>query len=148
MIDPRPHASDDASLNRDGWKQQYTEVNNNLRLHSTLRFAIFTLLVAALGGVTSISFGFVKSVENPDHIALGGRLAGFFITTLIFYYELRIQSLINHDLSYGQELEALLGYNYFSKRPAWGKLRSHNVTRLFFVGVIVFWLFMAAIKLR
>ena len=66
MTDARPHAPDDTQhpLNRDGLKQQYTEVNNNLRLHSTLRFAIFAVFVAALGGVTSISFGFVALHQN------------------------------------------------------------------------------------
>jgi hypothetical protein len=103
----------------DGLRQQYAEVNNYIRSHSNLRFTIFTVYLAALGGLLSMAFGlFTSNSENPEQILIG-RIGGFLVTLLFFWYELRIQSLINHSLRIGAELEMALGYNHIRRRPSW-----------------------------
>jgi hypothetical protein len=130
-------------------KHEYSEVNNDIRNHSTLRFNIFTVYLAALGGLVSIGFGFFEfKYGHPERIRLGGRLGGLLVTLLFFYYELRIQSLINHNLKVGRDLESLLGYWHISSRPSWGKLRSHYATNAFFVILILFWLVTVITMLR
>jgi hypothetical protein len=129
--------------NDEGLRHEYSEVNNDLRNHSTLRFNIFTVYLAALGGLSSVAFGFFEfKYGNPEYIKLWGRLGGLLVTLLFFYYERRIQSLINHNLDVGRELESLLKYAHISTRPSWGKRRSHNATNIFFSILIIFWLVM------
>src|ERR1041384_3603244 len=130
--------------NLEGLRHEYSEVNNDIRNHSTLRFSIFTVYLAALGGLSSVAFGFFEfRYGNPEYIKLWGRLGGLLVTLLFFYYERRIQSLINHNLETGKELESLLKYAHISTRPTWGKYRSHNATTIFFYILIIFWLVMA-----
>lgn len=130
--------------NHEGLRHEYSEVNNDIRNHSTLRFSIFTVYLAALGGLSSIAFGFFEfKYGNPEYIKLWGRLGGLLVTLLFFYYERRIQSLINHNLEVGKELESLLKYSHISTRPSWRKYRSHNATNIFFLILIIFWLVMA-----
>ena len=40
---------------------EYSEVNNNIRHYSALRFAIFTVYFAVIGGIVSIAFGFFEN---------------------------------------------------------------------------------------
>jgi hypothetical protein len=97
-----------------------------------------------MGGLASISFGFFEfKYGNPEQIKFWGRVGGLLVTLLFFYYELRIQSLINHNIEVGKALEKLLGYNHISTRPSWGHLRSHYATTAFFFALIGFWLIMA-----
>jgi hypothetical protein len=125
-------------------KHEYSEVNNDIRNHSTLRFNIFTVYLAAFGGLASVAFGFFEfKYGTPNHLKLWGRLGGLLVTLLFFYYELRIQSLINHNLKVGKEIELLLGYRHIATRPPWGRHRSHNATNIFFLILIAFWLGMA-----
>ena len=128
-------------------KYEYTEVNNYIRHYSTLRFSIFTVYLAALGGVTSVAFGFFElRYVNPDIMLFWGRASGLAVTLLFFYYELRIQSLINNNLKRANELEISLGCKINSKRPSWGIFRSHHATNLFFGILVVFWLLMLISK--
>ena len=124
-------------------RHEYSEACGDLRNHANLRFTIFTVYLAALGGLASIAFGFIESkFLKPETSQLWGRLGGLLVTLLFFYYELRIQSLVNHDLETAKNLEGLLNYNHFRSRPSWGAWRSHYATNIFFIVVIVFWAIM------
>jgi len=91
-----------------------------------------------------MAFGlFTSNSENPEQILIG-RIGGFLVTLLFFWYELRIQSLINHSLRIGAELEMALGYNHIRRRPSWRWFRSQHVTIVVFLFLIVFWLILTA----
>ena len=125
----------------DGWRHEYSEVNNDIRNHTNLRFTIFSVYLAALGGMISIAFGFFETKSgNPEHLKQIGRMGGLLVTLLFFCYELRLQSLINHNLKVGKKLEKSLGYTHITDRKSWGWFRNHHVTILFFLIIIVFWL--------
>jgi hypothetical protein len=141
-ITPIVQMMDDKSV-VEGLKQQYTEVNNHIRHYSVLRFSIFTVFLAALGGLVSVSFKLLDfKYGNEIEIMLWGRIGGLLVTALFFFYELRIQALIDNSLGVGRDIESLLGYKHLSKRPSWGKYRSHSATRLFFLILILFWIAM------
>lgn len=127
--------------NLDGLRQEYTEVSNDIRNHSNLRFTIFTVYLVALGGLISISFGFFETKSgNPENLKQTGRLGGLLVTLLFFCYELRLQSLINHNLKVGKKLEITLGYSHITTRPSWRWFRTHYITIVFFLIMIGFWL--------
>jgi hypothetical protein len=48
------------ATNLENLRHEYSEVNNNLRHYSALRFAIFGVYFAVVGGVSSIAFGLVE----------------------------------------------------------------------------------------
>lgn len=129
--------------NLDGSRHEYTEVNNTIRNYSVLRFNIFTVFLAALGGLVSVSFKFFEfKYGDENEIMLWGRIGGFLVTLLFYRYELRIQDLIDNSLAIGRELEERLGYNLLTKRPPGGILRTHNANNFFFIILILFWIAM------
>jgi hypothetical protein len=124
----------------EGLRQEYAELRNDLRNHSNLRFTIFAVYLAAIGGLGSIAFGLVSPNNgNPQHIKLLGRIAGLVVTLMFFIYELRIQSLIKHCLERGEQIEKLLFYEHIRKRRDWKKWGSSNWAIGFFVIMLVFW---------
>ena len=52
MIDSRALHDDKEAL-----RHEYSEVCNDIRSHSMLRFNVFTVYLAAIGGISSIAFG-------------------------------------------------------------------------------------------
>lgn len=124
----------------EGLRQEYTELRNDLRNHSNLRFTIFAVYLAAIGGLGSIAFGIISPNNGtPLHTKLLGRLAGLVVTVMFFVYELRIQSLIKHCFERGKQIEKLLDYKHISERPDWDKWKSSHWTIGFFVIMLLFW---------
>jgi hypothetical protein len=133
---------------KEALRHEYTEVNNDIRNHSNLRFTIFTVYLAAIGGLSSVAFGFFEFKHgDPEQIKFWGRVGGLVVAILFFYYERRLQSLINHNIRIGVELEKILGYNHITARPSWGRFRSHYATNIFFGLIIIFWLVMIIHKM-
>jgi hypothetical protein len=118
-------------------RQEYSEVNNYIRSHSNLRFTIFTVYLAALGGLFSIEL--FASKYGDEQIKLFGKFGGLLVTLLFFFYELRIQSLIDHNIKTGKELEIALGYNNIRSRPSW-LFRTSYMTTIVFLVLIVCWI--------
>lgn len=132
----------------EGLRHEYTQVNEFIRHYATLRFAIMTVYLAAMGGLLSVAFGFFElKTGNLEHVKLWGRLGGLLTTTLFFIYETRVQSLINFRLKIGRKLEEQLGYTHLKSRPSWGRFRTHNFTNAFYVLLMLFWLGMTINKL-
>jgi hypothetical protein len=125
----------------DELRHEYSEACSDLRNHANLRFSVFTVYLAAIGGVSSVAFGFLETKYlKAETQQMWGRFGGLLVSLLFFYYELRIQSLINNNIRTAIELELLLNYNHFRGRDTWGIFRSHTATKVFFFIVIVFWL--------
>jgi hypothetical protein len=129
-----------ALRNVDGLRHEYSEVNNDIRNHTNLRFTIFTVYLLALGGLLSIAFGLVETKSaNPDQLKRIGRIGGLLVTLLFFFYEVRLQSLINHHFDIAKQLERTLGYTHISTRHSWRWYRTHHITIVFFLIMIAFW---------
>ena len=136
-VAPAPIASDGDRVG-----QEYSELSSDLRTYTTLRFTIFTVYLVALGSLSSVAFGLVDfHKQDPATLMRWSRLAGLVVTALFFYYEVRVQSLINHAIARGQALERQLNFSRLSSRPSWGMFRSHHATNIFFTIVTCFWLF-------
>ena len=129
------------SLDVEGLRHEYSEVSNDIRNHSNLRFTIFTVYLIALGGLVSIALGLVENKSgNADQLKRIGRIGGLLVTLLFFAYELRLQSLINHNFAVAKELEKQLGYTHITTRHSWRWYRTHHTTILFFLIMVAFWL--------
>lgn len=127
----------------EGLRHEYTEVNNNIRHYSNLRFAIFTVYFAAMSGLAAVAFGFFEiKAGNPELVKLWGRVGGLLFTALFFRFELRVESLIGVNLEIGEKLESKLGYSQITSRPSTGMFSMPHVTRLFYSTLIIFWLVM------
>lgn len=132
-------------LKEEALRHEYSEVCSDIRNHSILRFNVFTVYLAAIGGISAIAFGvFEIKYNDPEKVKMWARIGGLVVTILFFYYELRIQSLINHNIFRAKVLELALGYNHYSSRPSWSWWRSQNATRVFFFALVLLWVVLAA----
>lgn len=105
------------NLRRKSLEHEYTEVNANIRHYSNLRFAIFTVYFAILGGLIVIAFNLIPSLEGDQTIRqlwarAGGTLVTFFFLILERNCETYLQAYVDEAL----ELEKYLGYNQMTER--------------------------------
>ena len=135
--------------NLEGLRQEYTEVNNNIRHYSALRFAIFPVYFVAFGGLGSVAFSlFGAQSSNAEALKLGARISGVLITTLFFHYEYLIEEVLNKNRKRGQALEKLLGYNQITARSQKAINISQYMARGFYCILLLFWLVMIILSLR
>ena len=132
-------------VKQEALRHEYSEVCSDIRNHSILRFNIFTVYLAAIGGISSIAFGvFEIKYNDPATVKVWARIGGLIVTMLFFYYELRIQSLIDHNVFRAKVLEEQLDYNHYRSRPSWSWWRTQNATRVFFFALVLLWVVLAA----
>lgn len=137
MSDPTVRATN----TKEELRHEYSEASTDLRNHANLRFSVFTVYLAAIGGLAAVAFGFIETrYLKAETQQMCGRFGALLVSVLFAYYEWRIQSLIDNNIRTLGELEEHLNYNHFRGRESWGKLRTHTATKIFFGIVIVFWL--------
>lgn len=67
-------------------RAEYSEANTNRRHYSNLRFAVFSVYFAVLGGLSSVAFSVVEiKSPSPTSIVLGARIAGLLFTVISFH---------------------------------------------------------------
>jgi hypothetical protein len=119
-------------------KQEYTEVCENFRHYSNLRFAILTLFFAVYAGLLSILFG-DKPLQGTMRGIVEG--AGLIVTWVFWAYS---STTMNHLEHYGKRaslLEKQLGFLNLSARPVapwWRNMR--NASRLLYATTLIFWM--------
>ena len=124
-------------------QKEYSEVNENFRHFSSLRFAIFTVYFAVETGILT---AFTSGKFNPNEVILGG-----LVITLVFWgYQERNIRLIAHFMQVAAKLESQLGYTQISTRPhARFPIPDINtITRLFFFIMIVFWIYTLGTQMK
>lgn len=62
-------------------RHEYTEVVQNIRHYSNLRFAVFSIFFAVLGGVGIVAFG---KGQFDEHAAVVARIGGFPVIALFW----------------------------------------------------------------
>ncbi|MGB8509851.1 MAG: hypothetical protein WCD76_15830 [Pyrinomonadaceae bacterium] len=135
--------------NLDGLRQEYTEVNNNIRHYSALRFAIFPVYFVAFGGLISVAFSlFGAQSDNSEFLKLGAKISGVLITVLFFHYEYLIEEVLNKNRKRGEELEKKLNYQQIRSRSQNAIYTSQYMARGFYCILLLFWLVMIILSIR
>jgi hypothetical protein len=130
--------SDDSS---DDFKFLCTEINNNRRHYSNLRFAIFSVYFAVLGGVSSISFGLIEIKSsnpiNPIGIIFWARLGGLLFTLVFFWFEILCALNLLHYQRIAKELPQM-----YRKATIWERRRflwAFYATWSLYAALVLFW---------
>jgi hypothetical protein len=122
-------------------RHEYSEACNYHRHYSALRFVVFTVYFAVVGGIATVAFGIVASNEHNLDMILWARAGGVLVTMVFFF----IEFLCERNMSYfGRavvKLEEGLGYTQMTARPKFRALRAKNATYLLYFGFLVFWIF-------
>lgn len=121
-------------------KDEYTEVSQNLRHYSNLRFAIFSVYFAVIAGISAITFSKGQFDETATQFA---KVGGLLITLVFWSFEERTGQIFEHFGRVAHQLEGLLGYSQLSTRPSakFPVFGAEIITRLFFVLLTVFWVY-------
>lgn len=124
--------------NREHAHSEYVELGLALRHYSALRFAIFTVFIAILGGLMIMS-----SDISPTRqfLTLATRVGGLLITGAFWIFEYRLETYMKHFEQRVAELEKSLGYNIYSGRHKSGSrwLRTPIAIQIIFLAVALFW---------
>ena len=126
---------------QEGLRHEYTEVALNARHYSNLRFAVYTILFALMGGVGFVAFG---KGQFDAYTAQVARIAGFPIIVIFWWYEERTRQLLDYSSRVAVELERALRYTQYTTRPdhPWPYLRKLKVVgRLLYVSLTLLWLY-------
>ena len=120
-------------------RHEYSEVNQNFRHYSALRFAILTVYFAVVGGLASVAFGIVKA--SPGVVTLLAKASGLITTLAFFAFEIILERFLVHFSKVATQLEKALGYTQLSTKPRSSVLRTRNATWTLFILLIVFWIY-------
>lgn len=119
-------------------RHEYTEVNNNRRHYSNLRFAIFSVYFAVLGGLVSVAFGVVEIKSSSQGSAiLVAKIAGLLFTVIFFSFDILCELNRRHFGEIAKELEDLLGYRQFKTKNTF---RSIYSSWAMYILLTLFWL--------
>jgi hypothetical protein len=121
-------------------RNEYSEVNENFRHFSSLRFAIFSVYFAIQAGIFAAAF---KSGGFSECGVNFAKVGGLLITLVFWGYQERNVQLIAHFMKVATKLESQLGYTQMSTRPpAKFPIPDINtITRIFFPFMVIFWIY-------
>ena len=118
-------------------RHEYTECTLYNRHHTNLRFVVFSIFFAVMGGVGFVAFS--KGQFHPD-AAVMGRVAGALVIALFWLYIERLSELVNYYTGLRAELERTLGYtNRHAGRGIFPRMQT--TWRAFFALVTLLWLY-------
>jgi hypothetical protein len=123
-------------------RHEYTEVVQNVRHYSNLRFVIFSILFAVMAGVGIVAF---SKGQFDQHAAIVARIAGILVIFIFWQLEEGAFRFYNHCTKIAAELERLLGYRQYSSRPVSRSFlpRRYVVQRVFYLLLTLLWLYAA-----
>lgn len=130
----------EVSSNLECLRHEYSEVNNNIRHYSGLRFAIFGVYFAVIGGISTVAFGFVDAKPNSNNIAWWAKIGGLLVTFVFFSFEALCDRNLRHLGKVARQLEKSLQYIQFRSRRAFFKLRAIHFTTILYIALIAFWI--------
>lgn len=121
-------------------KNEYSEVNQNFRHFSSLRFGIFSVFFAIQAGIVTVAFSVDKFIPSASNAA---KFGGLLVSLFFWIYQERIIRLIGHFMKVAAELEKQLGYTQISKRPPakFPFFDINTITRVFFPIFVAFWIY-------
>ena len=127
------------SDDKEGLRQEYTEVNSYYRHYSALRFVMFSVYFAVTAGIASVAFGVVE-IKSYGATAIIGmiRVGGLLVTIAFLMYEKRLEQVIDHYRDWVKKLAEELRYSEMNNRPNPRRLTFRTTKALYWV-MIVFW---------
>jgi hypothetical protein len=128
------------SRSEESLRHEYTEVVQNIRHYSNLRFAIFTIFIAVMGGVGFVAFG---KGQFETHAALVARIAGVPVIALFWLYQERTGYRYNHAHSVAVNLERALNYTELTSVSTQFPPGPSLISRLFFFLLTLAWSYAA-----
>jgi hypothetical protein len=123
-------------------RHEYSDTVQSIRHYSNLRFAIFTIFFAVIGGVGFVAFG---KGQFHSHASLVARLGGIAVILVFWLYEERAGQLFQHHRQVAVNLERLLGYTQFITWPLGKNFlpEASVVNRLLFITIALLWIYAA-----
>lgn len=126
-----------AARSEESLRHEFTECTLYNRHHTNLRFVVFSIFFAVMGGV-----GFVAFSKGQFHAnaAVMARIAGVLVIALFWIYIERLSEMVNYYSGLRATLERALGYA--NRLPGKGIFpRMQTTWRAFFVLVSLLWLY-------
>lgn len=125
----------------DDRRAEYSEINQNIRHYSSLRFAIITVFLAATGGLASVAFNaFSLRTEKLDLVQMVARIVAALVAALFLQYEVLIGGVLAHNRKVGAALEVRMGLAQIRTRSPTRIAIAHWFARVLYLGFLVFWL--------
>ena len=119
-------------------KEEYIQLNENLRNYHHHRFLQLTLWLAITASLMSAVFD--KSYAVPNNGKLILKLVGIIASFIFWIMDLRMVDHWRHFWKRLREIEPELGFRMWTDRPKRRWLGSTNATWLLYGVVIVFWI--------
>jgi hypothetical protein len=129
-------------------KDEYVEVNLNIRHYSNLRFAVFSVFFLVMGGIVTIAFGDGQYAPFAVKFA---KLGGLLVTFVFWSFEERISQLFRYFRKSAAKLEENgLGYQQYKTIPPreFPAFEAGSVTRIFYVLILAFWIYAVVVSLK
>jgi hypothetical protein len=123
----------------EGLRHEYSELNQNFRHYSALRFAILTVYFAVIAGLASVAFGITK--VTLDIFNQAAKLGGLFVTLVFFVFEVILERYLTHFSKVITQLEKSLGYSQLSSKPRSRFLKTRYATWGLFTLLALFWIY-------
>ena len=118
-------------------RHEFTECTLYNRHHTNLRFVVFSIFFAVMGGVGLVAFSKGQFHANA---AVMGRIAGVLVIALFWIYIERLSEMVNYYTGLRAELERKLGYS--NRQPGRGIFpRMQTTWRIFFALITVLWVY-------
>lgn len=119
-------------------RHEYSEVTLYNRHHTNLRFVVFSIFFAVMGGVGFVAFG---KGQFDGNAALMARITGILVIAIFWLYNERLSELVDYYSRLRGDLELTLGYA--SRKPGGmgGFPRMIVTWRVFYVFVTLLWLY-------
>lgn len=119
-------------------RHEYSEVTLYNRHHTNLRFVVFSIFFAVMGGVGFVAFG---KGQFDGNAALMARIAGILVITIFWLYNERLSELVDYYSGLRADLESTLGYAIRKRGGLSGIPRMIVIWRIFFILVTLLWLY-------
>jgi hypothetical protein len=125
--------------NLENLRQEYAEACSNHRHYSALRFGIFGVYFAVIGGISSVAFGIVGTDKSDINLALWARVGGLLVTMAFFFLEILCERNVSHFGNIIRELEPALGYTQMTSKSRVRGLKARYATYTLYVMFLTFW---------
>lgn len=119
-------------------RQEYAEVNQNLRHYGNMRFAQLTIFIALTGGLIVFVFTKLYPVSQLE-IIIAFEVLGIFISIMFLIIERSSTMKWIGFKERSNDLEKLLNYRQLTEPTYRGKWNATRAIKSLYKGVIVFW---------
>ncbi|NOT50154.1 MAG: hypothetical protein HOP10_02645 [Chitinophagaceae bacterium] len=120
-------------------RQEYTEVNQNLRHYGNMRFAQLTIFIALTGGLITLVFTKLSSALQFN-LKISLEAMGIFTAGVFLLMENSSTMKWKGFKNRANELEIELNYQQQRKSPSPGNWNATRAIKLLYWSIVVFWL--------